>query len=256
MVTFTGSTAVGKRIMVAGAGTVKKVFLELGGKSALILLDDADFDSALLYGLGVCFHAGQGCAIPTRMLLPRSRYREAVDKLTPFFQGMTYGDPTDPQFIMGPVINRTQYDKILGLIQTGIEEGATLAAGGGAAKDMEKGFFIQPTLFTDVSNDMTIARQEIFGPVLVMIPFDDDDDAISIANDSDYGLSGAIFSADKSRALAMARRIRTGTLSVNGGRFYSADAPFGGFKQSGVGREMGLEGLMEYMEIKTVAYPV
>ena len=256
MVTFTGSTAVGKRIMVAGAETVKKVFLELGGKSALILLDDADFDSALLYGLGVCYHAGQGCAILTRLLVPRSRYREAVDKLTPLFQGMTYGDPTDPQYIMGPVINKAQYDKILGLIQTGIDEGATLAAGGGAAEELDKGFFIQPTLFTDVSNEMIIARKEIFGPVLVMIPFDDDDDAVRIANDSPYGLSGGIHSADKARALALARRIRSGTISINGGGFFGADAPFGGFKQSGIGREMGLEGLAEYLEVKTVGYPV
>ena len=256
MVTFTGSTPVGKRIMVAGAETVKKVFLELGGKSALILLDDADFGSGLLYGLSVCFHAGQGCAITTRLLVPRSRYREAVDILTPIFQGMNYGDPTNPQYIMGPVINRSQYDKILAMIQTGVAEGATLAAGGGPATDREKGFFIQPTLFTEVSNDMAIAQQEIFGPVLVMSPFDDDDDAVRIANDSVYGLSGAIHSGDKARALAMAARIRTGTLSINGGGFYGADAPFGGYKQSGVGREMGLEGLAEYLEVKTVGYPV
>ncbi len=191
MVTFTGSTMVGKRIMVAAAETVKKVFLELGGKSALILLDDANFDIGVLHALGVCYHAGQGCAIPTRMLVPRARYAEAVEKLTPIFKGMTYGDPTDPRHIMGPVINRKQFDRILGMIRRGVEEGATLAAGGHPAPDRKQGFFIQPTLFTDVSNDMSIARQEIFGPVMVMIPFEDDDDAVRIANDSIYGLSGA-----------------------------------------------------------------
>ncbi len=255
MVTFTGSTAVGKRIMVAAAETVKKVFLELGGKSALILLDDANFDIGVLHALGVCYHAGQGCAIPTRMLVPRSRYAEAVDKLTPIFQGMPYGDPTDTRHIMGPVINRKQYEKILGMIRQGVEEGATLAAGGQAAPDREKGFFIQPTLFTGVDNGMSIARQEIFGPVMVMIPFEDDADAVRIANDSIYGLSGGIHSSNIERALAMARRIRSGSLSINGAGFFGADAPFGGYKQSGVGREMGLEGLLEYMEVKTVGFP-
>jgi aldehyde dehydrogenase (NAD+) len=256
MVSFTGSTTVGKRIMVAAAATVKKVFLELGGKSALILLDDANFDFSVLYAIGVCYHAGQGCAIPTRMLVPRSRYDEAVEKLLPIFKGMPFGDPNDPQYIMGPVINRKQYDKILGMIRRGVEEGATLVAGGVAATGHSKGFFIPPTLFTNVSNDMTIAREEIFGPVMVMIPFDDDDDAVRIANDSIYGLSGAIHSRDKNRALAVARRIRSGSLSINGAGFFGADAPFGGYKQSGVGREMGLEGLMEYMEVKTVGIPL
>lgn len=255
MVTFTGSTTVGKRIAVNAAETVKKVFLELGGKSALILLEDANFDLGLLYALGVCYHAGQGCAITSRLLVHRSRYDEAVAKLTPYFQGMTYGDPTDPQYIMGPVINRRQYDRILGMIRRGVEEGATLAAGGSAAPDKSRGFFIQPTLFTGVTNDMSIAQQEIFGPVMVMIPFEDDDDAVRIANDSVYGLSGAIHSADQARAMAMARRIRSGTVSINGAGYFGADAPFGGYKQSGVGREMGLEGLMEYMEVKTLGFP-
>ncbi|MBW2390621.1 MAG: aldehyde dehydrogenase family protein [Deltaproteobacteria bacterium] len=255
MVSFTGSTAVGKRIMANASETVKKVFLELGGKSALIVLDDADFSSALLMAIGVCFHAGQGCAINTRLLLPRSRYQEGVDFLTPIFKTIGFGDPTDPSFIMGPVINKTQYEKILGLIQTGIDEGATLVAGGGAAENFEKGYFIQPTLFTNVTNEMTIARQEIFGPVLAVIPFEDDDDAVRIANDSRYGLSGTIMSESLERSLAMARRIRTGTLNVNGGLFYAADAPFGGYKESGIGREMGIEGFEEYLETKTVAVP-
>ena len=254
MVSFTGSTVVGKRIMAMASDTVKKVFLELGGKSALILLDDANLDMALLSSLGVCYHAGQGCAITTRMLVHRSLYDKAVEQLAPIFQGMPYGDPTDPQYMMGPAINRKQYDKILGMIADGVSEGARVVAGGGAG-EMDKGFFIQPTLLADVHNDMRIARNEIFGPVLVMIPFEDDEDAIRIANDSDFGLSGAIHSGDVNRALAMARRIRTGTLMINGGGYYGPDAPFGGYKQSGIGREMGIEGLLEYLEVKTVGVP-
>ncbi len=254
MVSFTGSTVVGKRIMAMASDTVKKVFLELGGKSALILLDDANLDMALLSSLGVCYHAGQGCAITTRMLVHRSLYDKAVEQLAPIFQGMPFGNPTDPQYMMGPVINRKQYDKILGMIADGVSEGARVVAGGGAG-EMAKGFFIQPTLLADVHNDMRIARNEIFGPVLVMIPFDDDEDAIRIANDSEFGLSGAIHSGDVNRALAMARRIRTGTLMINGGGYYGPDAPFGGYKQSGIGREMGVEGLLEYLEVKTVGVP-
>ncbi|NND69198.1 MAG: aldehyde dehydrogenase family protein, partial [Halioglobus sp.] len=197
---------------------------------------------------------GQGCAITTRMLVHRSLYGEAVEKLAPIFHGMTFGDPTDPQYMMGPVINRKQYDKILGMIADGVSEGARVVAGGAAAAG-DKGFFIEPTLLADVHNDMRIARNEIFGPVLVMIPFADDEDAIRIANDSDFGLSGAIHSGDVDRALALARRIRTGTLMINGAGYYGPDAPFGGYKQSGVGREMGLEGLMEYLEVKTVGIP-
>ncbi len=255
MITFTGSTAIGKRIMSVCSATVKKVFLELGGKSANIILDDANLSLGLLHGLAVCYHAGQGCAIDTRMLIPKSRYQEAVDILTPIFQGMSFGDPTDPQFIMGPVINKKQYHKILGMIQNGIEEGATLAAGGVPGDVNGKGYFIKPTLFTHVHNDMMIAQQEIFGPVLVMISYEDDEDAIRIANDSVYGLSGSIHSASNERALAMAKRIRTGTLNINGGTFYGGDAPFGGVKQSGIGREMGLEGFEEYLDTKCVGYP-
>lgn len=256
MVSFTGSTAVGKHIMQRAAETVKKVFLELGGKSANIVLDDANLDGALLSCLGVCFHAGQGCAILTRLLVPRSRMAEVEEKLPTFFGFIDYGDPSSESQIMGPLINARQRDRVLAYIEKGKAEGARLLMGGGVPEKLHKGFYVEPTIFTDVSNDMAIAREEIFGPVLVIIPFDDDDDAVRIANDSDYGLSGGVWSADEARALAVARRIRSGTVAVNGGIYYGADAPFGGYKQSGIGREMGPEGFEEYLETKTIAIAV
>lgn len=252
MISFTGSTAVGKRIMELASRSVKKVFLELGGKSANILLDDADFNTALLSALGVCYHAGQGCAIHTRLLIPNSRMAEAEELLKVFFDFIQYGDPSSTEQIMGPVVNKRQYERVLAYIEKGKAEGARVLLGGGAA-EMDSGYYIQPTVFMDVTNDMTIAREEIFGPVLAVIGFEDDEDAIRIANDSDYGLSGGVFSADRERALRVARRLRTGTVNVNGGLFYAPDAPFGGYKQSGIGREMGLEGFEEYLETKTIA---
>lgn len=252
MISFTGSTGVGKRIMELASRSVKKVFLELGGKSANILLDDADFNTALLSSLGVCYHAGQGCAIHTRLLIPNSRMAEAEELLKTFFGFIQYGDPSSEEQIMGPVVNKRQYQRVLDYIEKGKAEGARVLLGGGAA-EIESGYYIQPTVFVDVTNDMTIAREEIFGPVLVVIGFEDDEDAIRIANDSDYGLSGGVFSADQARALSVARRLRTGTVNVNGGLFYAPDAPFGGYKQSGIGREMGLEGFEEYLETKTIA---
>ena len=253
VVSFTGSTAVGKHIMARAAQTVKKVFLELGGKSANIVLDDADLNSALLSCLGVCFHAGQGCAILTRLLVPRSRQAEVEELLPTFFGFIQYGDPSASGQIMGPLVNAKQRARVLAYIEKGKEEGARLLLGGGTPDNLDTGYWVEPTIFTDVSNDMTIAREEIFGPVLVVIPYADEEDAIRIANDSDYGLSGGVWSADGERALAVARRIRTGTVAVNGGIYYGADAPFGGYKQSGVGREMGPEGLEEYLETKTIA---
>jgi len=255
LISFTGSTAVGKRIMEKGAATLKRTFLELGGKSANIMLDDADFDTSLLSGLAVCFHAGQGCAIPTRMLLPRSRYVEGVAKLKEYMGVAPYGDPQRPDVMMGPLISEKQRDRVLGYIEKGKAEGATLALGGGRPADLPKGWYVEPTMFVDVDNSMTIAQEEIFGPVLVVIPFEDDDDAVRIANDSVYGLSGAVTSGSEQRAMAVARRIRTGTLSVNGGMWFGVDAPFGGYRQSGVGRENGLEGFEEYLEVKTVGLP-
>ena len=256
MLSFTGSTAVGRKVMANGAARVKKVFLELGGKSALIILDDADFGLAVPAASTVCVHAGQGCAMSTRLLLPRSRYDEGVELLETAFGMISYGDPMDPAHLMGPLISEKQRDRVLGYIEQGRAEGARCLVGGGRPGHLERGYYVEPTLFVDVDNSMTIAREEVFGPVLVVIPYEDDDDAVRIANDSDYGLSGGITSASTERALAMARRIRTGTLSINGGMWFGPDAPFGGYKQSGVGREMGIEGLEAYLQTKTVGLPV
>ena len=255
LISFTGSTVVGKRIMEKGAATLKRLFLELGGKSATIVLDDADFSTALLSGLAVCSHAGQGCAIPTRMLLPRSRYQEGVDFLTSIMPGLPYGDPQRPDVIMGPLISEKQRSRVLGYIERGVEEGATLALGGSRPRDLPRGWYVEPTLFTDVDNSMTIAQEEIFGPVLTVIPFDDDDDAVRIANDSKYGLAGMVASGSLERSMSVARRIRAGVLSVNGGSFYTPDVPFGGYKESGVGRQNGLAGFDQYLETKSLAWP-
>jgi aldehyde dehydrogenase (NAD+) len=256
LISFTGSTAVGQRIMEKGAATLKRTFLELGGKSATIVLDDADFDTALLSGFAVCFHAGQGCAIPTRMLLPRSRYAEGVEKLKANLALAPYGDPQQPDVMMGPLISAKQRDRVLGYIEKGVAEGATLALGGGRPAHLPKGWYVEPTLFVDVDNSMTIAREEIFGPVLAVIPYDDDDDAVRIANDSMYGLAGGVYSGSLERSLAVARRIRAGMVSVNGGLPHAADMPFGGYKSSGVGRQNGVAGFEQYLETKSVAWPV
>lgn len=253
MISFTGSTQTGKSIMADAAQGVKKVFLELGGKSANIILDDADLGSALLTALSVCFHAGQGCAIHTRLLIPRQRQAEVEELLQTYFGFIEYGDPEAEGAIMGSLVNARQRDRVLGYIEKGKAEGARLLLGGGKPAHLNKGFYVEPTVFVDVTNDMTIAREEIFGPVLVVIAYDDEEDAIRIANDSDFGLSCSITSADEARALRVARRIRAGTVNVNGGIFYAADSPFGGYKQSGIGREMGPEGFEEYLETKTIA---
>jgi aldehyde dehydrogenase (NAD+) len=255
MVSFTGSTAVGKHIMERCAGTLKRVFLELGGKSANIVLDDADFEKTLPSGMMVCTHAGQGCAITTRMLLPRSRYEEGVALLEKAFQNVPYGDPTNPAHLMGPLINAKQRDRVLGYIEKGRAEGARLLVGGGRPAHLEKGYYVEPTLFVDVDPDSTIAQEEIFGPVLAVIPYEDDDDAVRIANNSRYGLSGAVTSASLERAVAVARRIRTGTVTVNGGLWFGPDSPFGGYKESGIGREHGVEGFEEYLQTKTLGLP-
>jgi len=254
VVSFTGSTATGRRVMALASATVKRVFLELGGKSATIVLDDADFSSALLSGFAVCYHAGQGCAIPTRLLLPRARYHEGIEFLRGAFAQFAYGDPRGQGQIMGPLISARQQARVLEYIEIGKREGARLVCGGGRPAHLPRGYYVEPTIFADVTNDMRIAQEEIFGPVLVVIPYEDDEDAVRIANDSIYGLSGAIIGSTE-RALAMARRIRTGTLNVNGANFFAPDSPFGGYKQSGIGREMGVAGLEEYLQIKTVAVP-
>ncbi len=258
LISFTGSTAVGKRIMAKGADTLKRVFLELGGKSATIVLDDADFATSVPSGIAVCFHGGQGCAIQTRMLLPRSRYEEGVEILRATLSSVAYGDPQRPDVLMGPLISAKQRDRVLGYIEKGVAEGATLALGGSrpSGEEYARGFYVEPTLFIDVDNAMTIAQEEIFGPVLVAIPFDDDDDAVRIANDSVYGLSGGVFSGSLDRALAVAERIRTGTFAVNGGMpIGQADMPFGGYKHSGIGRQNGVAGFDQYLETKSVAWP-
>jgi aldehyde dehydrogenase (NAD+) len=257
MISFTGSTAVGRRIMEKGAATMKRVFLELGGKSATIVLEDADLGLATMMGMGACFHGGQGCAIQTRMLLPRSRYEEGVEMLKDLYAVVPYGEPHREDVIMGPLISAKQRERVLGYIEKGQAEGATLAVGGSrpSGDEFAKGWWVEPTLFTDVDNSMTIAQEEIFGPVLVVIPFEDEEDAIRIANDSIYGLSGGVFSGSVEHSLAVARRIRTGGLSINGGAPYGPDLPFGGFKASGIGRQNGTPGFEQYLEIKSVSWP-
>ena len=256
LISFTGSTVVGKRIMEKGAATLKRVFLELGGKSATIVLDDAEFATSVPSGIAVCFHGGQGCAIQTRMLLPRSRYDEGVEILKATLGSVAYGDPQGPDVIMGPLVSERQRDRVLGYIDQGVKEGATLALGGGRPAHLPTGWYVEPTLFTDVDNSMTIAQEEIFGPVLVAIPFDDDDHAVQIANDSVYGLSGGVFSGSLDRAMGVAERIRTGTFAVNGGMALgAADMPFGGYKHSGIGRQNGVAGFDQYVETKSVAWP-
>jgi aldehyde dehydrogenase (NAD+) len=254
MISFTGSTVTGKRIMARGSDTLKRVFLELGGKSANILLDDADF-SSLAMGSMICMHGGQGCAITTRYLLPRSRYDEGVELLKTSFENWSYGDPNDPANLQGPLINARQRERVLGFIEKGKEEGAKCLVGGGPATQFEKGYYVQPTLFVDVDPDSTIAQQEIFGPVLVVIPYEDDDDAVRIANNSRYGLSGAVSSKSFDRAYAIAKRLRTGTVAVNGGQWFGPDSPFGGYKESGIGREHGVDGFLEYLNTKTLGLP-
>jgi len=255
MISFTGSTATGRRITETGGATLKRVFLELGGKSAMIVLDDADFGGVLAAApMMACTHAGQGCAILTRVLVPRPRYDEAVQILKAGFESVPYGDPTDPANIGGPLVSRKQQERVLDYIAKGRAEGAEVVVGGGRPAHLPKGYFVEPTLFANVDNKMTIAQDEIFGPVQVVIPFDDDEDAIRIANDSSYGLSGGVYSADEDRATRIARRIRTGSIGVNGGMWYGADSPYGGYKQSGIGRQCGREGFEQHLETKSIAW--
>jgi aldehyde dehydrogenase (NAD+) len=254
MVSFTGSTATGKAIMAAAAPTLKKVFLELGGKSAAIALDDADVASvAGATAFAACIHAGQGCAITTRLVVPREKYDEAVQVAAATMESIGAKDPSDPSAICGPVISRAQRDRVESYLRLAEEEGGTFATGGSVID--QDGYWIQPTVVAGLDNSSRLAQEEIFGPVLVVIPHDGDDDAVRIANESAYGLSGSVDSGDLERARAVARRIRTGTLAVNGGVWFSPDAPFGGYKQSGIGREMGVAGFEEYLETKTIAEP-
>jgi acyl-CoA reductase-like NAD-dependent aldehyde dehydrogenase len=251
VVTFTGSTPVGRQIMAAASETLKRVFLELGGKSAVILLDDADYKTAAqIAAFSICSHAGQGCALNSRVLVPRKDHDAIVALIAANLAYVSYGDPADPKNYMGPLISERQREKVDGLVRRAVAAGATLVTGG---EKVDPGYFYKPTLLAGVDPDSEIAQEEVFGPVLAVIPYDGDDDAVRIANNSIYGLSGGVYGADEQRALAVARRIRTGTMGINGGNYFAPDAPFGGFKQSGIGREMGVAGLEEFLEIKTMA---
>lgn len=254
-VSFTGSTAVGKKVMTLAAGNLKKCTLECGGKSANIVLEDADMDLAVDGALyAIFYHQGQCCEAGTRLLLPASRYAEFLERLIAKTKKIRLGDPSDPATDMGPLISQKQQERVLGYIAKGKAEGAKLATGGQTASDptLAKGFFVEPTIFADVKNSMTIAQEEIFGPVLSVISYDSEDQAVAIANDSLYGLGGGVWSRDKDRAMNIARRLRTGTVWINEWHLISERAPFGGYKQSGIGREFGVDGLKEYTEAKHV----
>jgi aldehyde dehydrogenase (NAD+) len=257
LISFTGSTAIGRRIMRLGSDTVKKCFLELGGKSANIVFEDADFQKAIgLSAFMVCLHGGQGCATLTRLLLPRSRFDEGVAMAAAMMSGMKYGDPTVMGNVMGPLNSARHLERVESLVERAKAAGGTPVIGGRRPTQFDKGYYYEPTLFADMPEDSEIVRNEIFGPVLVAVPFDDEEDAIRIANDSIFGLSGGVFSGDHERSKRVARRIRAGTMIVDGGIYYGHEVPFGGYKQSGFGREMGKLGFEEYLQIKALAEPV
>ena len=253
--TFTGSSAVGKEIAKIAADKLKPCTLELGGKSAAIILEDADLDSTLpMLVFSGLMNSGQACVGQTRILAPRSRYDEVVEKLSAAVAAMAPGLPDNPAAMIGPLISEKQRDRVEGYIKKGIDEGARVVTGGSRPEGLDNGWFVQPTVFADVDNSMTIAQEEIFGPVLAVIPYEDEDDAVRIANDSVYGLAGSVYTTDNDKALQIARRIRTGTYAVN---MYAFDpcAPFGGYKNSGIGRENGWEGIEAYCEQKSILLP-
>jgi len=253
MVSFTGSTRAGKRVSEVASGTVKRVALELGGKSANVILDDADLAKAVPDGVQKCYlNSGQTCSALTRMLVPRERLSEVEDLAVDAAEAFTPGDPFDPSSRLGPLVSSAQRDRVRNFIDKGVGEGATLLTGGVESPEgLSSGFFVRPTVFSGVTPDMTIARDEIFGPVLSIIPYDTEEEAIAIANDSDYGLAGGVWSGDPERAKSVARQLRTGQVEVNGGGFNPL-APFGGYKQSGNGREYGSFGLEEFLEVKAM----
>ncbi|HEX8064900.1 MAG TPA: aldehyde dehydrogenase family protein [Thermoleophilaceae bacterium] len=253
MVSFTGSTRAGRRVSEVASGTVKRVALELGGKSPNVILDDADLEKAVVDGIGKCYlNSGQTCSALTRMLVPRDKLAQVEQIAAATAAAFTPGDPFDPEAKLGPLVSDAQRERVLGYIRKGIEEGAKLVAGGEEPPEgRDTGYFVQPTVFSDVAPDMTIAQEEIFGPVLTIIPYDDEDDAVRIANDTIYGLAGGVWSGDEERAKRVARRIRTGQIEINGAAFNPL-APFGGFKQSGHGRELGRFGLEEFLEVKSL----
>ena len=256
MITFTGSTATGRAILAAAAPTVKRTMLELGGKSAHIVLDDAKFEKCLpMAAMIACVMSGQACIMASRILLPRSRYDEGIEILRAAMAATAVGDPWDPGVLQGPQISAAQQQKVLGLIQSGIDSGARLVTGGGVPADLPVGYYTQPTLLVDVDPNSRVAQEEIFGPVLSVIPYDTDDEAVAIANNSIYGLSGEVTGVDTERAFCIARRLRTGNVTVNGRSHFGITSPFGGTKQSGLGRRNGAEGFKEYLEIKTIGHP-
>jgi len=256
MVSFTGSSAVGRDVMAGAATTMKRVLLECGGKSATVLLTDVDVSEELLERLlfeGCTMHAGQACILNSRLLLPDAIHDEVVDRLAAVSRRVVIGDPVDQSVTMGPLISSGHLDRVEGFVKRAEAEGATVVAGGARPNDMNKGFFFEPTILTDASADSYIAQEEVFGPVLTVLRYRDDDEAVAIANNSAYGLGGAVWGSDVDRAVAIARRIRSGQVSING--TIPGDAPFGGFKQSGIGREGGVMGLRAYMEPKAIGIP-
>ncbi len=254
-ISFTGSVQTGRRIIQASAANLKRVHLELGGKSVGLYLDGDNIQMNAMIASGpAMFHAGQGCAMATRVLVPKASHDEFVQNMVGFVQGMVkVGDPADPSTMLGPVIRADRRTAIEAHIESGRREGATLATGGGRPKDLPRGYFLEPTVFCNVRNDIRIAQEEIFGPVVSVIPYDDVDQAIRIANDSSYGLAGAIYSRDTAKAVEVAKRIRTGVVWINNG-MNMVDAPFGGFKESGIGREGGRWGLEEYTEVQAITW--
>jgi aldehyde dehydrogenase (NAD+) len=255
-VTFTGSTAAGRKVGAICGEQLKRVTLELGGKSAAIILDDADLATHLPTLMpSALMNNGQACVAQTRILAPQGRYDEVVDALAEAVKATTVGDPSDPSVMVGPLVAERQRERVLGYIDKGTSEGAKLAVGGGRPAGLDKGWFVEPTLFVDVDNAMTIAQEEIFGPVLAVIPYSDEAEAVKIANDSDFGLSGSVWTSDVERGIDVARQVRTGTYGVNSMATIDIHQPFGGFKASGIGREFGAEGLAAFLETKTIILP-
>jgi aldehyde dehydrogenase (NAD+) len=252
MMSFTGSLEAGRRIASVAGDGIKKVTLELGGKSAFVVLDDAAFDKAIPAGVNNCMqNSGQTCSAWTRMIVPRARHDEAVELAKTQLAKLTVGDPFDKNTRLGPLASAGQRDTVLGFIEQGKKEGATLVAGGGRPANLPKGFYVEPTIFANVDNKMAIAQEEIFGPVLSVIPYDTEADAVRIANDSPYGLAGGVWAGTQERALDVARQLRTGQVDINGGRFNTL-APFGGYKKSGIGREIGPLALEEFFQLKSI----
>ncbi len=253
MVSFTGSTRAGKRVMQLASEGVKRVALELGGKSPNVILEDADLSAAVPAGVAACYiNSGQTCSALTRMLVPRSRLAEVEALAVEEAEKFKPGDPFDAETRLGPLVSKTQLERVRGYIKKGVDEGATLLTGGAESPEgLERGYFVRPTVFSNVTRDMTIAQEEIFGPVLSIIPFDTEEEAVEIANDTVYGLAGGVWAGDKEHAERVARRLRSGQVEVNGGGFNPL-APFGGYKQSGIGRELGKYGLEEYLEVKAL----